>query len=143
MLLGVSSYSNILLSSLEAFSGNTIGSDFLEDTNHFHIPGLIGNLVAFNINGNSMSPTIKMGDMVICKPLENFTELKENGIYAVVTNQSIWVKRVQKFYDESGQWTQLKLISDNFNEFDPFLVSLEEVKKLLRVKHRLTRLESY
>ena len=61
---------NILLTNIEAFSSNSVDVDLLEDANHFHIPGLTGNLIAFNINGNSMSPTIKTGDMVICHPID-------------------------------------------------------------------------
>ena len=132
---------NILFTNIEAFSGNTIGLETIEKKEHFRIPGLKGALVAFNINGNSMSPTIKSGDMVICSPLDNLKELKENEIYAVVTHQSVWVKRVQRCFNRYGKWTHLKLISDNFTEFDPFTIDLGAVKKLLKVKVKLTGLE--
>ena len=134
---------NILLTNIEAFSSNSVDVDLLEDANHFHIPGLTGNLIAFNINGNSMSPTIKTGDMVICHPIDKVSEIKDNDIYAVVTNQSVWVKRVVKHSIKKGQWTHLKLISDNFHEFNPFLIEIVDVKRMLKVKHRLTGLEAY
>lgn len=141
MALGIDFNPNILFTNVEAFSSNTVGVDLLEDNDRFHIPGLLGDLVAFNINGNSMSPTIRTGDMVICNPIETVKEMKDNQIYAVVTTQSVWVKRVQKCFDKFGRWTHLKLISDNFHEFDPFLVELKEVRKLLRVKRKLTGLD--
>ena len=131
---------NILLTSVAAFSGNTIGLNVVEKKERFRIPGITGALVAFNINGNSMYPTIKSGDMVICSLVENLTELKENEIYAVVTEQSVWVKRVQHKMDDNGQWTHLQLISDNHEEYDPFLVNIKAVKKILRVKLKLTGL---
>ncbi len=131
---------NILFTNVEAFSSNTVGVDLLEENQRFHIPGVFGDLVAFNINGNSMSPTIASGDMVICMPLENNQDLKDNEVYAVVANNSVWVKRVQRCYDRHGRWTHVKLISDNHDEFDPFLVELGEVRKLLKVKRRLTGL---
>ena len=85
-----------------------------------------------------MSPTINAGDMVICMPLESNTEMIDNEVYAVVTNQSVWVKRVLRCFDRLQNWTHLKLISDNNAEFDPFIIEIGEIKKLLKVKRRLT-----
>lgn len=134
---------NILFTNVEAFSSNTVGVDLLEENQRFHIPGVFGDLVAFNINGNSMSPTISSGDMVICMPLEDNKQLKDNEVYAVVANNSVWVKRVQRCYDRHGRWTHIKLISDNHAEFDPFIVEIGEVRKLLKVKRRLTGLDEF
>ena len=82
MALGIDFNPNILFTNVEAFSSNTVGVDLLEEKDHFYIPGLMGDLVAFNINGNSMFPTIQTGDMVICTPLESVKEMKDNSIYA-------------------------------------------------------------
>ena len=141
MALGINFSPNILFTSVEAFASNTIGVDLLEENEHFHIPGVKGDLVAFNINGESMSPTISAGDMVICAPLESNTEMIDNEIYAVVTNQSVWVKRVKRCFDRHNNWTHLKLVSDNFQEFDPFIIEIGEVHKLLKVSRRLTNLK--
>jgi len=140
MALGISFSPNILFTSVHAFASNTVSVDLLEENERFSIPGLNGDLVAFNISGNSMSPTIHAGDMVICKPLEDIDELVDNDIYAVVSNQSVWVKRVQRCFDKNRTWTHVKLISDNFEEFDPFIIEVNEVRKLLQVKRRLTGL---
>lgn len=140
MVLGINFSPNILFTNVEAFASNTIGVDLLEENHHFHIPGVRGDLVAFNINGNSMSPTIVEGDMVICMPLENKNEMIDNEIYAIVTNESVWVKRVQRCYDRHSNWSHLRLVSDNFDEFDPFIIEISEVRKLLKVKKRLTGL---
>ena len=140
MALGINFSPNILFTNVEAFASNTIGVDLLEENERFHIPGVNGDLVAFNINGDSMAPTILSGDMVICKPLEMQSEMIDNEIYAVVTNQSVWVKRVQKCFDRHHKWTHLKLISDNHIEFDPFIIEIGEVAKLLKVTRRLTGL---
>ncbi|MEM6966841.1 MAG: S24 family peptidase [Bacteroidota bacterium] len=140
MVLGINFSPNILFTSVEAFASNTIGVDLLEENEWFRIPGVNGDLVAFNINGNSMMPTISSGDMVICSPLENTNELIDNEIYAVVTNQSVWVKRVQRRYNRHNYWTHLRLISDNHEEYDPFIIEINEVRRLLKVKRRLTGL---
>lgn len=138
--LGINFSPNILFTNVEAFASNTIGVDLLEENERFHIPGVNGDLVAFNINGASMAPTILSGDMVICKPLETHVEMIDNEIYAVVANQSVWVKRVQKCFDRHHKWTHLKLISDNHIEFDPFIIEIGEIQKLLKVTRRLTGL---
>lgn len=138
--LGISFSPNILFTNVEAFASNTVGVDLLEENERFHIPGLNGDLVAFNINGDSMAPTILSGDMVICKPLERQSEMLNNEIYAIVTSHSVWVKRVEKCFDQHHNWTHLKLISDNYVEFDPFIIEVSEVTKLLKVTKRLTGL---
>ena len=138
MSLGFNFSPIILFSNVAAFSSNTIGVDLLEENERFTIPGMEGDLVAFNISGESMAPTILTGDMVICKPLEGKEEMVDNEIYAVVSSQSVWVKRVQRCFDRHHNWTHLKLISDNYEEFDPFLIEINEVNKLLKVTKRLT-----
>ncbi len=140
MALGINFSPNILFTNVEAFSSNTIGVDLIEENERFHIPGVQGDLVAFNINGNSMRPTISAGDMVICTPLEARNDMVDNEIYAVVTSQSVWVKRTQRCYDRYGNWTHLKLISDNIDEFEPFIIEISEIRKLLKVTKRLTGL---
>ena len=138
MALGINFSPNILFTNVEAFASNTIGVDLLEENQRFTIPGLSGDLIAFNINGDSMAPTILSGDMVICTPLEAKEEMIDNEIYAVVSNHSVWVKRAQKCYNRHHEWTHLKLISDNYEEFDPFLIEINEVRRLLKVTKRLT-----
>ena len=129
---------NILFTNVEAFASNTVSVDLWEENQRFHIPGVIGDLVAFNINGDSMAPTVRSGDMVICTPLDELKEIKDGEVYAVVTNAAVWVKRVQRCFDRFGRWTHIKLISDNKEEFDPFLVEVSEIRKLLKVTKRLT-----
>src|SRR5690606_24617598 len=106
----------------------------------FAIPGITGDLIAFNINGTSMAPTIQEGDLVICKPIESIKEMKDGEVYAVVSSHSVWVKRVQKCYDQQQNCTHLKLLSDNYAEYDPFTVEIGEVHKLLKVTRRVTGL---
>ena len=140
MALGINFSPNILFTNVEAFASNTISVDLIEENERFAIPGISGDLIAFNINGASMSPTIQAGDMVICKPLESLEEMLDEEIYAVVSNQSVWVKRVRRCFDRHQICSHLKLISDNHDEFDPFIIEIGEVRKLLKVTRRITGL---
>ena len=142
-ILNIPFHPNILFSSVEAFSSNTISVEVLEDNQRFFIPGVEGDLVAFNINGRSMEPTISNGDMVICSPIERKSDVKDNHIYAVVSNSAVWVKRVQREFNEKGECTHLRLISDNADEFDPFVVDVTEIRKVLKVRKRLTGLDDF
>jgi len=129
---------NILLTNIDAFAGTSIGVDVIEKKERFYIPGIKGTLVAFHIKGNSMSPTIKAGDMVICSTIESLKDLKSNEVYAIVTSQTVWVKRIQPILDLTNNLTHLNLISDNHLEYDPFTVDLKVIKKILKVKMKLT-----
>ena len=55
----------------------------LEDSQRFFIPGVDGDLIAFNINGRSMEPTISNGDMVICSPIEHKDLTAVHGAYTI------------------------------------------------------------
>ena len=140
MALGINFSPNILFTNVEAFASNTVSVDLIEENERFAIPGISGDLIAFNINGASMAPTIHTGDMVICKPLETIEEMQDDEVYAVVSNQSVWVKRVRRCFDRHQNCSHLKLISDNYEEFDPFIIEIGEVRKLLKVTRRITDL---
>lgn len=132
--------SNILFTSIKAFASDAFYMETGEDNEMFHIPGLQGDFVAFNIAGNSMTPTVRHGDMVICKPLSDMSDFEENEIYALVSENAIRVKRLRRVYNDLGQWTHIKLISDNFLEHDPALIAVREVRQIFKVVKRLTGL---
>ena len=134
--------SNIIFSTAAAFASNTFGMENnQEQTHHFHIPGIHGEHVAFVIDGNSMYPTINNGDMVICRFLNTGERVHENQIYVIRTyDNNLLVKRVQQILGENKEIIQLKLISDNYMEHDPFIIPIEEVRDLLKVVHKVTPL---
>ena len=108
----------------------------MESLQRFSIPGLEGNLLAFEISGDSMLPTITNGDLVICAPLERGEPLRDNQVYIIVTDVVV-AKRIQQIKD--NQIVQsLRLISDNSAVFKPYDVELEDVRQILQVKCRLT-----
>lgn len=107
----------------------------------FSIPGMDGQLLAFPVSGDSMLPTITSGDLVICEALERPIDgslpiIRDNEVYVIVSDVVV-VKRVQQI-KTNGQVTQLRLISDNAGVYQPYLIDLEEIKQVLRVKRRLT-----
>jgi len=135
---------NILLTTTEAFAGTSVdvGGFAKEDVEYFSIPGLSGSgMVAFPINGNSMEPVIMDNDLVVCREINGPHELRDNKIYAVKNNGSIWVKYVQKVDDPNGRVTHLKLISANHLEHDPFVEEVNEYTRLYQVVRRISEFE--
>jgi len=109
---------------------------FMEALQKFSIPDLEGELVAFEISGDSMMPTITNGDLVVCEPIERGTVLRDNHVYVVVTDVVV-AKRIQQLR-EGNDVTGLRLISDNSSVYKPYTIELEEIRQILKVKCRLT-----
>ncbi len=129
---------NITLVPNQAMAGYALehqDDSFLAELPKFSIPNIEGRLIAFEINGDSMYPTITNGDVVICEPLERGDPLRDNNVYVVVTDVVV-VKRVQQVRD--GSTPQLRLISDNNIVYKPYEVDQEDIRQILKVKCRLT-----
>jgi hypothetical protein len=136
---GVSTGGNILFTTIRAFAGSTLGAENQEDNTYFSIPGVSGpGLVAFQIEGNSMDPVIKHNDIVVCKSVENLSDIRDNEIYAVRSNGSVWVKYVQKIFNNRGRITRLKMISANYFDNDPFEEDVNETTRLYKVVRKIS-----
>lgn len=130
---------NIRLVPEKALAGYAINHDdteFVESLQRFAIPGMDGNLIAFEISGNSMEPTITNGDIVVCETLERGEPLRDNTVYVVVTDVVV-AKRIQQIKSDN-QLSSLRLISDNAVTYKPYDIDLDEVRQILKVKCRLT-----
>jgi transcriptional regulator with XRE-family HTH domain len=130
---------NITLVPRKALAGYAMNPGdwaFLDSLQKFSVPGLEGDLTAFEISGDSMLPTITNGDVVICEPIERGEPIRDNQVYVVVTDVVV-AKRIQQL-KHGAKVTKLRLISDNGEVYRPYDVDLEEVQQILRVKCRLT-----
>ena len=107
--------------------------EFMEELPKFSVPNLEGDLIAFEISGDSMMPTVTNGDIVVCEPVERGTALRDNHVYVVVTDVVV-AKRIQ----QSREADSMVLISDNSEVYKPYSVDLNEVRQILKVKCRLT-----
>lgn len=134
---------NILFTTVQAFAGSgvDVGGSAAEDNQYYAIPGVSGNgLVAFPIDGDSMDPVIKSGDTIICRQIGGPHEIKDNEIYAVKNNGSLWVKYVQKITNKKGRVSALKLISANYLEYDSFNEEVNEHTRLFKVIRLISNL---
>ena len=134
---------NILFTSVHAFAGSgaDIGAAAAEDVDYFSVPGVGGNgLVAFPIEGDSMEPVIGNGDIIVCREIASLKEVKENEIYAVKQNGTLWVKYIRCIENKRGQIHKIKLISANHLEFDPFIEEVNDSTRVYKVIRRIGEL---
>ena len=114
------------------------GEDFaVHELPRFSIPGLESpDLKAFEIEGDSMAPTITNGDIVVCESVESGAEVRDNHVYVIVTDVAV-AKRVQVIR-RAAEHTVLRLHSDNSAVYQPYEVSDSEVREILKVRCRIT-----
>ena len=130
---------NITLVPERALAGYALehqDKDYMDALQKFSIPGLEGKLLAFEINGDSMMPTVTNGDLVVCEALERGAPLRDNHVYVIVTDVVV-AKRIQQI-KEDNQLQSLRLISDNSAVYKPYEVDVEDIRQILKVKCRLT-----
>jgi Peptidase S24-like len=129
---------NITLVPDRALAGYATALDtpqYFQDFQQFSIPNLEGNLIAFEISGDSMMPTITNGDVVVCEALERGEPVRDNQVYVVVTDVVV-AKRLQQV-KAGAVLKEFRLLSDN-DRYQPYTITPEEVRQILRVKCRLT-----
>lgn len=131
---------NIHLIPIKAAAGYQIDLNALsreEDIPRFSLPGMTGNLFAFEIEGDSMMPTITNGDLVVCEKMETSESIKDNHVYVIISDVIV-AKRIHQIKNKNGQLHALELISDNGSLYQPYTIELEEIRQILKVKCRMT-----
>ncbi len=109
---------------------------FLDNLQKFSVPHLEGRLIAFEISGDSMHPTITDGDIVICEKVERGEPLRDNHVYVIVTDVVV-AKRIQQL-KKGHTLHQLRLISDNHAVYQAYDIEPGDIREILKVKCRLT-----
>lgn len=79
------------------------------------------------VEGDSMEPTLYSGDIVLVDGNRSFIDL-HGGIYAILVNDSIMIKRIQLIFTEK----KLKIISDN-PKYEPLIVSPDDIHVIGKV----------
>jgi phage repressor protein C with HTH and peptisase S24 domain len=102
----------------------------------FRIPGFNPSLdqKLFEVEGNSMAPTILPRDILICQEQSNPKNLLNGSLVLIVTLKEVVVKRF-----ESLAGNNMKLSSDNPADEEPTVeVPLKEVKHVMVVCGKIT-----
>lgn len=108
--------------------------EFISNLPTYRLPGLNNaTFRMFEVNGNSMLPTLHPLDIVIGEFVEDFRDVRNDRVYVVITREDLVVKRCIKYED--------KLIakSDNKNQgYDDIIFNLQDIQEMWYVKRRLT-----
>ena len=130
---------NIVHAGYDANAGHASPSDIISEFPQYGIPGLNGDLISFNIKGDSMEPSLLPGDLVICERILNINMLIENQIYIIVFRSGDIRSKRLRFWNENNKLIGLELLSDN-RKYPIEQVNFEELEfvKIFKVKKRLT-----
>lgn len=114
---------------------NHIDPDYLENLELYKIPGFEkGDYRIFEVEGDSMLPTILPHDKIICSKAENIKEIVEGSLCVIVATRDIVVKRL---YYSHKKADSVILKSDNSN-FKNLEVPLDEIHEVWLVQAKIT-----
>ncbi|UII26457.1 LexA family transcriptional regulator [Fulvivirga maritima] len=122
----------------EAHAGYINGYDdpsYLQTLDVYKIPGYQnGNYRLFEIEGESMTPTIFPREIVICSHIENRETIENGTLCVIVTKEGIVAKRVY-FYENDNQLFILK--SDN-SKFKTYSIQDKKVLEIWKIEAKIT-----
>ncbi|MHA6281086.1 XRE family transcriptional regulator [Salinimicrobium sp. CAU 1759] len=107
-----------------------------DQTDWFKIPGFNPSLdqKLFEVEGNSMAPTILPRDILICQEQPKAKNLLNGTLVLLVTNKEVVVKRFENLLKDS-----MRLSSDNPTDTEPTIeISLKDIKHIMIVCGKIT-----
>lgn len=110
---------------------------YLNELERLYIPGNPfrgDNFRYFEIEGDSMYPTLKDGMQVIAEKVdpEYWRQISDYYIYIVVTVDQVLAKRLVKIDDDT-----FAMVSDNEEMYDQQILKIVDTKEIWRVKRKL------
>ncbi|HEA30523.1 MAG TPA: LexA family transcriptional regulator [Leeuwenhoekiella sp.] len=117
------------------FIENRKDEEWLGTLEMYRIPGYDSqkNQKLFEVEGDSMMPTLTHGDILIAKHLDDLTEVVDGSITVVITPKAVITKRIKKDLNNNS----VILISDNAN-YENMTYSLKNVSEILIVQGKIT-----
>ncbi|MES2731909.1 MAG: S24 family peptidase [Bacteroidota bacterium] len=108
--------------------------EYIKELSSFTLPNFnTGTYRAFEVEGDSMHPTIRHADFVICSYVENWEYIRPRHVYVIVTPEYVLIKRIAgDLKDKSAE-----LHSDN-SYYPPFHLPLDEIREIWQVRGILT-----
>ncbi|MFZ1704235.1 MAG: S24 family peptidase [Saprospiraceae bacterium] len=113
---------------------------YLKDLSTFSLPQFKhqkGEFRCFEIQGDSMEPTLFSSDKIIgslVRRENNYTGIRNNYVYVIVTRHGLLVKRVVNKIQANGT---LELISDNIF-YEPYSVKIEDVLEVWSIHVKIS-----
>lgn len=109
--------------------------EYIKELSSFTLPNFnTGTYRAFEVEGDSMHPTIRHADFVICSYLENWEYIRPRHVYVIVTPEYVLVKRI---VGDLREKSLVELQSDN-SYYPPHRLPVEAIKEIWQVRGILT-----
>jgi hypothetical protein len=109
--------------------------EYIKELSSFTLPNFnTGTYRAFEVEGDSMHPTIRHSDFVICSYVENWEYIRPRHVYVIVTSEYVLIKRIVGDLKEKPA---VELQSDN-SYYPPFRLPIDEIKEVWQVRGILT-----
>lgn len=133
---------NIALVGVKTRAGYLNGyadAEFIQNLPVYAVPGLSNaTFRAFEVEGNSMFPTLNNKDIVFAQWVEGLTDIKDNHLYIVVTqNDGIVVKRLLNRINEYG-YLIAKSDAHRLNEYPNFNILPQDILEVWHPKQLLS-----
>lgn len=133
---------NIALVGVKTRAGYLNGyadATFIQNLPVYAIPGLSNaTFRAFEVEGNSMFPTLNNKDIVFAQWVESLTDIKDNHLYIIVTkNDGIVVKRLLNRINEYG-YLIAKSDAHRLNEYPNFNILPQDILEVWHPKQLLS-----
>ncbi len=131
---------NIVLVPVKAQAGyaeQRVEPTFMSELPSFSLPDsrfLSGTFRAFEVDGDSMEPTLFGSDTVVCKYVQDWRWLRELELFVVVMKDDVFIKRLRNHSNTRGT---LELISDN-DFYPPMEVPVNQIMEVWQVAARIT-----
>jgi len=110
--------------------------EYYDESDWYRIPGINPtiNQTLFEVEGESMAPTILSGDIIICQPLPKLSNVLDGTVLVVVLKEGILVKRIR--LDANSDYFLLE--SDNYTMNKIQKIHKDEVKHALAVRGKIS-----
>lgn len=131
---------NVVLVPVKAAAGYLLGygdAEFIQSLPTFSLPNIQnGTFRMFQVEGNSMYPTLSDKSYVVGEWVENWIkDIKDNRIYVTVCDNGVLVKRV---LNRLKKYDNLYLKSDNRRENPNVTLEPNQIKEVWAVKMHLS-----
>ncbi|HSI69763.1 MAG TPA: S24 family peptidase [Gillisia sp.] len=107
-----------------------------EDQEWYRIPGYnpTQDHLLFEVEGESMVPTVLPGDVVICQKQSNWETILDGSVVVVVTKVSVLVKRLRKGEKAESFFFD----NDNPEENDILCLNFQDIKEIYMVRGKIS-----
>jgi len=117
------------------FIENRDNEQWLSTLAMFKLPGYepVEGQKLFEVEGDSMMPTLMHGDILITQHIDDLTEILDGSVAVIVTPKSVLTKRIKKDLPNDA----VILISDN-SKYESISYQLDNILEILIVRGKIT-----